>query len=297
MDEVLVPGWRDIIEAHWTEGCNRLRYRYIYSWISPNVPNLIFYAEHISGRHTHRWKHPVHEILVSTVTPEIGCYCYDVLIEHHPDNTKSRSQYLPLLELAARENPYDDRCAHYLGRELFWYAKYEQAIVECQRHISLPRAQWVIERAASMRYIAKSYEQLGDKEKAEFWFDKAIAENPQSREPLIDAATFALSRNLFKPVIDYCNKALALPANSGSYLSDRYALNEGPYDLLSVAYFYLGEHIKAISLAETAVSLNPGDIRLINNLNKMKNETLKLTDRTGITLTHDFGDIQWNSTK
>ena len=41
-------------------------------------------------------------------------------IHHHADDSKPRSQYLPLLEQAARESPHDDRIAHYYARELIY---------------------------------------------------------------------------------------------------------------------------------------------------------------------------------
>ena len=54
----------------------------------------------------------------------------NIKIFHYPDNNKSRGQYLPLLEMAAQEDPTSDRCAHYYARELFYYARYKEAAVE-----------------------------------------------------------------------------------------------------------------------------------------------------------------------
>ena len=44
-------------------------------------------------------------------------YTNDITVNHYPDNSKSRSSYLPLLELSVKENPNNDRNMHYLGRE------------------------------------------------------------------------------------------------------------------------------------------------------------------------------------
>ncbi len=44
-----------------------------------------------------------------------------VCLEHHADRSKSRGQYLPLLELAVEEDPNNDRNVHYLGREYFFF--------------------------------------------------------------------------------------------------------------------------------------------------------------------------------
>ena len=36
--------------------------------------------------------------------------------------------YLPLLEIAFKDNPNDPRCVHYLGREYMYYNRNDEAI-------------------------------------------------------------------------------------------------------------------------------------------------------------------------
>lgn len=268
MDEILLPDWYQTIQENWNGGCNRLRYDYVWSWFN-NEPDIIYKGDKIAGRHTHRWKHPVHEVLKPTV-PEVVKFINETLIEHHPDDSKSRGQYLPLLELAVREDPTDDRNAHYLGREYFNYGRANDAINELYRHLDLPSAKWNTERAASMRYIAKSYEQLGDLDAANAWYTHATLEDKTYREALVDMARFTLARNNFHQTIHYCEQAEKLPSNGGLYLNERYALKEGPFDLASVAHFYLGNRLKAIELCEKAIALNPYDDHLRENLRMMK---------------------------
>ncbi len=45
-------------------------------------------------------------------------------LNHYPDKNKSRSSYLPLLELSVKEDPEDDRNMHYLGREYMYYGRW-----------------------------------------------------------------------------------------------------------------------------------------------------------------------------
>lgn len=260
MDEILVPGWRPIVERTFTG--TRMRYGFVWN------QDVRFLSEKITGRHTHRWTRPVHEILTPTV-PEIWCVCSDILVEHHADPNKSRGQYLDLLRVAVTEDPHDDRSAHYYGRELFFYRQYEAAIEELRRHLALPRATWAAERAASMRYIAKCYEALNDAKAAHNWFLRATFEDASSREPLVDAAKFCLSQNAFHATIDLCERALALPPTIDTYIAERYANNEGPYDLAAVAYYHLGQRQQAIALATEAAQRNPHDTRLQDNLSMM----------------------------
>mgnify|MGYP000419239246 CR=1 FL=1 len=52
----------------------------------------------------------------------------EVTLNHYPDKNKSRSSYLPLLELSVKEDPEDDRNVHYLGREYMYYGKWNECI-------------------------------------------------------------------------------------------------------------------------------------------------------------------------
>lgn len=271
MDEKLTPGWRKHVEASWTPLTTRLRYRFIWSWTPEQQPDLIFFSDKICGRFTHRWKAPVHEVLSPTVS-EVNSTCEEVLIEHHADPMKSRTQYLSLLKLATDEDPFDDRNAHYLGREYFYNGMFREAIAELHRHLSLARAVWNAERAASMRYIAKCHESRGEVALAQNWFTRATLEDPASREALIDAARFSLAQNAFHATIAYCQQAIALPAFSGNYMAERYARCEGAYDLMAVALWHVGQQDEAIAYAVQAVSLNGHrDPRLLQNLRMIEN--------------------------
>ena len=52
----------------------------------------------------------------------------------------------------------------------------------------MPTARWRDERAASMRYIAKSYWRKREPAQARDWYLQAIVEAPHLREPYMDLA-------------------------------------------------------------------------------------------------------------
>jgi len=155
MDEVLVGNWRKELEKAHEYRVTRPRYKYTWSWsdLEKTVPGLQYGGDKIHSRSGYRWKHPVHEVLVSDRIDEVQDW-YDFEIHHHPDNTKSRGQYLPLLELSVKEDPWDDRNAYYYGRELFFNQKYVESFKELRRYLSLPTAVWKPERSSAMRYMA-----------------------------------------------------------------------------------------------------------------------------------------------
>lgn len=259
MDEVLSEGWRKELES--LEGTNVTRpIHTLVSHISKiEDEGLEFDALRMHARHGHRWKFPIHESVsfygIEEVRKKIN-----VKIYHLPDNTKSRGQYLPLLEMAAKEDPASDRCAHYYARELFFHARYNEAAEEFKRHLSLPSAFWKPERSESMRYIAKC-----DPQSSEFWLRQAIQECPERREPYVDLAQYFYERQDWIKVKEYASLALNIKEKYLDYFCEADAWGWKPHDLLALASYNLGFYEEASKHGEIAVSLCD-DQRLHDNL-------------------------------
>lgn len=264
MDEVLVAGWREHLEKATT---TRPRYKYTWSWVDPEetIPGLQYNGDKIVQRHGYRWKHPVHEVMVTDRIQETQEFI-GLEIHHHPDNSKPRSQYFPLLEVAAKESPDDDRTAFYYGRELFFWGKYEEATIQLQCHLNLPKAVWPPERAASMRYIAKCELALGRSEVARSWLEEAIAEAPGRREALVELAQYFYDREDWQNCYWRALDALKIEEKPLDYLCEEFAWNELPYDLAAISAHHLGFKEESIKYGEKAVELNPSDLRLATNL-------------------------------
>ena len=109
-------------------------------------------------------------------------------MHHYPDSNKSRSNYLPLLELSVKESPEDDRNMHYLGREYMYYGYYDKAIDTLIRHLEMKESTWKDERCASMRFIGRCYKKINRYLESEMWYKKAIDEAPYLRDPYIEMA-------------------------------------------------------------------------------------------------------------
>ena len=189
LDEVFEPGWRKKLENIWKNNFTRLRYNYNWSLDENMKPLVNFYIEKIHSRHDYKWTHPVHEVLTYIGDgDEVFCTTDEITVNHFPDVTKSRSSYLPLLELSVLENPTDDRNMHYLGREYMYYGKWNECIDTLIKHLSLDSATWKDERAASMRFIARSYQELKKYDEARMWLNKAIDEAPYLRDAYVEMA-------------------------------------------------------------------------------------------------------------
>lgn len=258
MDEVLAPGWREHLEQAFLDGVTRPRYTYTWSW-SNGQPDLQYGGDKIHARHGYRWKHPVHEVLVPEGEERQGWVGLE--IHHHPDHTKSRGQYFPLLELAVAEDPEDDRNSHYLAREYFFHGMFDKAAAEFKRHLSLPRSAWAPERSASMRYLAKC-----EPHHREAWLLRAAAECPERREAWVDLAFVYYQRQDWLACLAACRRALTIREKPLEYLCDAVAWGSVPHDLASVSAFHLGMHGEALRYGTEALALAPDDERLKANV-------------------------------
>ena len=98
----------------------------------------------------------------------------------------------------------------------------------------------------------------------------ATLEDPMSREAYIDLASFLLRQQEWAGVIHFAMKAANIPNDQMSYITERYAREEGPYDLAAVALYHLGQKQAAAEFARKALELNPNDHRLQDNLRMME---------------------------
>jgi tetratricopeptide (TPR) repeat protein len=270
MDEVLIDGWREELEKAHKEGWTRPRYQYTWNWKEDGTPGLQYGGDKIHARKGYRWKHPVHEVLVTNQSNEIQGWV-GLEIHHHADNSKSRSQYMPLLQQAVLEDITDDRNAFYFARELFFHNQKEKAIQEFERHLSLPKAKWPPERAASMRYLSKL--QVDPKEKEE-WLKKAVREAPNRREAYVELSEFYHDQKRWEECLVMAENALSITEKPLEYLCEEFAWGHMPYDFAALASYNLGNMEKALTYGTKAVELNPDELRLQSNLAFYSRETL-----------------------
>ncbi|MBR2414266.1 MAG: glycosyltransferase [Clostridia bacterium] len=271
LDEVLQAGWRARVETAWSSGAGRLKYRYTWNFNEDGSEGTVFWIDKIHARHGYRWVHPVHEVLRWVGTPEPrSVFAQGVQVDHHADNTKPRSQYLPLLELAVKEKPQDDRNAHYLGREYLFYKRWDDCINMLKHHLELPTATWADERCASMRYIARAYTAKGNADQAEQWLLRACAEAPHLREPWLETAQYYYAKHNPLACAFACDRCVAIEERPTTYITQADAWGSLPWDLLSVSLWELGQKEKALAAVQKAEELSPADERIRKNREYME---------------------------
>lgn len=272
LDEVFEKGWRDKLEKNITKNVKNVQYRYTWNFNEDGSEGVVFYANKIHSNGYFYWKHPVHEVITYKGSEEYeSILIKDLQLNHYADNTKSRGQYLPLLELSVKEDPENDRNVHYLGREYYFNGQYEKAIETLKKHLSLKTATWKDERSASMRYIGICYYKLNDFDNAEYYFKLSIKETPHNREPYFELGKFYYYSNRFLDAVCVFESMLNIKDRELNYISNPQAWGYELYDYLSLCYYELNDKINALINVLKAQQLNPTDERLKNNYEFFKN--------------------------
>jgi len=259
MDEVLLPGWREELEKI-SENVTRPRYKYTWSWNEDGTPGLEYGGDKIHRRNGYRWHHPVHEVIVADRIEEVQEWT-NLEIHHYPDHSKSRGQYFPLLELAVKEDPSNDRNQYYLAREYFFNNMFDKATETFKTHLNNTNSKWGPERAASWRYLAKC-----DATNAEHYLAQAIQDAPKRREALVEMGMLYYNKQDYEKALMFMEEAILIQEKPLDYLCEDFAWGPLPYDTAAISAFHLNNKELALRYGGVALSFDPGNERLMNNL-------------------------------
>ena len=146
-----------------------------------------------------------------------------------------------------------------------YYGDLKISIDSLKKHLSLKRAIWKDERAASMRFISRCYKNLEDYPSAREWLDKAIKEAPYLRDAYVEKALLEYQLKNYQEVETNCLAALRIRKHQKSYINETFSWDGTVYDLLSISSYYLEKYNYAIYVVELALEFNPNDERLLKN--------------------------------
>lgn len=302
LDEVLEPGWATVLRENWIDGYHvRGWYKYAWSHTPEGKPALIFYYDKIHDRNW-KWYAPVHELLQSDVYDDAYTHSHaldlfdkGVYLHHYPDPTKSRSSYLPLLELRAKENPDDYYGKFYLSHEYYYRGMYNESIELLNKllteHINIFSN---LEIAACYLFLGDNYKQLGFgfnnlsnelrakgeipqanacKEEADrhyiqaiTHYNNAIYQDKTYREPYLYAAEMYNELGQYRIAIAYVESAIANSVRHYSWIERGDSWIERVDDILSISYYYLGDINKSKIHVANAYLKNPSNERVKSNL-------------------------------
>lgn len=261
LDEVLQPGWREIIESTWQPQTTRLKYLFDCG------NGTSFQRTVVHARHGYTWRHRCHELLYCDASiQEVFAHTEFVLAVHQPDHSKSRGQYLELLQAEVQDDPDNMRGLFYLARELSYRHDWSACIEMFNRYLKHPDAWWTVERSYALRTLGKAHDALGQHDVALAYLRRACAEQPDVREAWVDLAKHCNDREDWLECAYAAEKALAITQQNNTHCANAAAYGALPYELASIAAFHEHKFHLAFMRGKEALSRNPLDTKLQNNL-------------------------------
>lgn len=259
-DEIYTKLDIDKIDEVIKNGAEQLEYEFVFSHDGQGNPVIKFRHCKFYNRKKLKWVGVVHEVLQGKA--RIQYLGEDIIkLEHYQNEKTNRSGYLKGLAIDCFNNPDNDRNSHYFAREMMYLSRFNSAIKEFKRHISMNR--WPTEAAQSMMLIGDCYTHLNDHDEALKWYAKSFDKEAR-REPLMRMAEYYFGKGMHKQVIAYAEAALSITqlpfySNYQPYYEDI------PHSLLYVSYWWNGNKTKSEEHWKKAIAFNPKSPKYIDD--------------------------------
>lgn len=270
-DEVLGFNGQNLrrrIEEEWAKGLRMLGIRYNFSRDPNGNVTCSFTRQVIFDPKLFTWKGRVHEWLEGPQKPGLVGHIDDVHLDHYPKQgwaEEKAKRDLELLQMEAEENPKNGRVMFYLGREYMYHKEYYNAIESLEKCIEVTN--WHLERAGAYNLLADCYLSTKQPEKLVDAYHECIKLAPNRREGYYGLAKFYYDNQKWQAAVAFGEAACAIPHSKEI---EKFATNMNiytwmPHDILSIAYWNLGQKQRGQWHLEQALAHRPNDSRLLQN--------------------------------
>jgi hypothetical protein len=249
LDEILQPGWRDVVERAWKGGATRIAYNF------DNGGGNMLVQNKIHSRSGYIWRWACHEWPMPDRIKEVVASVDFTMAVHKPDLSKSRQHYLDLLYTCAVEEPMSARHSRLYAAELHGNRFFEQAISEFNRFLNLDECKNPCERGYAYRMMSRAAHCMGDSPGALDYARKCVTEDPSMRESWCTLAWECGQQRLWVGSLNAANAALKIEKRGDVYLTENNAWGWLPHGLAAFALSELGMSNSAIEQAEAALNL------------------------------------------
>lgn len=268
LDQIPRKGWSNIIRKGFSEGNKEIKgyiidhdgeFNGLNKWTSRNVhPNSPYWI----------WERVIHEGIEYHGEEQYSTlFDPNFIIDHYPDKNKDRSLYKELLTYSCKEYPKDPYYGIYLGVELSKRGTKEEALEafnRCLRECDFTNNDILKYQCyLNIASITDDYEDALDA------LSEAYEMGIETRRMYNIFADIFEHQGKFDNAILMLEKALKnVQSYSNDWTDDAELFNGSIEDRLSLFYYYQKQnYLKAIEYSVKALSYNPNDKRLINNLN------------------------------
>ena len=283
LDERLTATWGEKVRAAWTPTCERGYYLYAWSHMEDGSPGRVFWYDKIhKNSGLWQWKFPVHEALSHPIYGHnhlaSNQYCRMpndfIMLHHYPVEKSSRSNYLPLLELRARENPDDFYGLVYLAHEY----KYQQKPQECIEFVYGTVFPAIVKGKDDMNcktdlymFLGDCYNMLNQPEEAIASYKAGIEMDPTFRDNYTRLGKLYYNQGRYLDTIEIINKGMLKSRRQYSWLESDATWSWEMWDLLCLAYWEIQAIDMSYHCALIAYSLDPNNERLKDNYLRLQN--------------------------
>lgn len=286
-DELLNPGWAQVIKDNWQEDTNRIYYDYAWSHNAIGEPTDIFKYDKIHTK-DFKWKFPVHEVLWPKNDDNFQIKAVDVgnkiFLQHYQDLEKERHYYFDLLNLAVKEHPNDSHERMLLAREYLLQGDYENAKKEYIATLNMPDVDSPDKRLVLLESLGRCADIFKIKEEYDtaIWYcQEFIKEDYTYREPYLIMASIYNEMKMPTLAEACVEQALKYGTRKNTWVERVNTWIEEPDDILSLTYYLMGDYDKAIQHVSEVLKHKPDDIRVLKNYavfleNKLKEVNNKI---------------------
>ena len=282
LDEVFEPGWGETLRQIFTADPTINRVWYTFAWGHNEIgePEDIFRYGKIHDRNYH-WIYPVHEVPAlidpnfKERTIDVG---KDIFLHHYPDKSKPRKFYLDLLKLSCEENPDNTHVRMLYARELYIQGDKEKSKNEFLEVLKMPEIEHPARREVllnSLLQLAIIYQELGDYDEGLWYCQEFIKEDYTFREPYIIMAELYHDMNMLTLAEGCIEMAKKYTYRHYSWVERANTWTNALSDIESLCLFKLGEYEKAYEVGKEALSHEPHDVRLLNNVKEFADKYIE----------------------
>lgn len=236
-DEIMEEGWKPLLDAEILKDLHergRVHDRYyhkfstIWNWEQDGSNFTDHWHERIHTRKAYIWKLPVHEVLVKgDLTNESIKWLGGIKIIQKPDNSKSRSSYLKMMEIAIQEDPNRWKLLSFYAGDLTNLGRYDDAIVAIKKAMLIPDC----DISYLHNQLARVYQASGNIEKAITEMTTASILNETSREFKVYVSELYMTTKNFSKAYHWIMMADEIKNKPSGYGFDVNCWNQNYEDL------------------------------------------------------------------
>jgi len=236
------------------------------AYMTNDIATYSFHQLRIWKAGTHLYRYRAHEVPFKIEKEKNIKYIYsDVLFEHRPPKERDAWKFkytLDRLKLDNKENPNNPRILFYLGRQYIYLEKPKQAITTFKKYFKTSGDRDI---GNAHYFIARAYAMLKDTTKYLNHLYQAVSYEPLRREWWGEIAEYYYRNRKYTLAISLLKLIGEIQKPKGTYVN-HYWYGTYYYDFTARCLWQLGRYSEGKEYAEKALSLDPNNQRLLNNL-------------------------------